>query len=174
MQPKGGKWRVAGRFSEPAGKVNKTDKQPGELARSYRSRVDGLLALALFLVPCALFAALAAGLPTLPSALRLAVLLPLAGVWALALWSFLATSYRIDASTLTVRSGPLRWVIALSQIESVRPTREARSAPALSLDRLRISYAGGRQLLVSPKDKEEFLRHLERGRAQALGARPSA
>jgi len=162
--------RPVGRVPELAGKMNKTDKQPRERPRSYRSRVDGLLALPLFVVPAALLVALGAGSPAVPSALRLTVLLPVVGVWGFALWVFLGTSYRIDANTLTVRSGPLCWVIALSEIESVTPTREARSGPALSLDRLRILYGGGRKMLISPRDKERFLRDLDRSRAQALGA----
>ena len=48
-------------------------------------------------------------------------------------------------------------------IREVRPTTNPLSAPALSLDRLRIDYEEGgrvRSLLVSPKDKEGFLQEL--------------
>lgn len=77
---------------------------------------------------------------------------------------------------LLVRSGPFRWRIAIDGIESIRPSRSPLSSPALSLDRLEITYGGGRRLLISPEDREGFLeaivarsRHLHRaglGRAE--------
>jgi len=152
--------------------VNKTGEPARAQPRRYRSRVDALLIVALLGVPLALFMSLGSGLLGLPIGLRLATLLPLIVLFTLMLWSLLATHYTIDADNLTVRSGPMRWVIALSQIESVAPTRDARSGPALSLDRLRICYGGGRQILISPKDKEAFIRDLERGLHQALDAEP--
>jgi len=129
-----------------------------------------LLVVALLVVPLALFSSLGSGLLGLPMALRLATLLPLVGLFCLVLWTMLSTYYTIDETDLTVRSGPMRWVIALSQIESVTPTRDARSGPALSLDRLRICYGGGRQMLISPQDKEAFIRDLERGLHHLLDA----
>lgn len=140
-----------------------------EQPRRYRSRVDALLVVALLGVPLALFMSIGSGLLGLPIVLRLATLLPLIALFCLVLWSMAATHYTIDTKNLTVRSGPIRWVIALSQIESVTPTRDARSGPALSLDRLRIRYAGGRQILISPQDKEAFIRDLERHLRQVLG-----
>lgn len=116
---------------------------------------------------------LGSGLLGLPIALRLATLLPLIGLFCMVLWCLLATHYTIDANNLTVRSGPMRWVIALSQIESITPTRDARSGPALSLDRLRICYGGGRQVLISPQDKEAFIRDLERRLHRFLDAEPT-
>ena len=73
--------------------------------------------------------------------------------------TFRATDYRIEGEELTVRSGPFRWRIEIGSIGSIRPTRSAVSAPALSLDRLRIEY-GGRAILVSPREKEQFIREL--------------
>jgi len=143
--------------------VNKTGEPARQQPRRYRSRADALLVVALIGVPLALFTSLGSGLLGLPIATRLATLFPLIGIFCLVLWSMLATHYTIDATKLTVRSGPMRWVISLSQIESVTPTRDARSGPALSLDRLRICYGGGRQILISPQEKEAFIRDLERG-----------
>jgi len=150
--------------------VNKTGESAREQPRCYRSRVDTLLVVALLVIPLALFSSLGSGLLGLPIALRLATLLPLVGIFCLVLWTLRSTYYTINESDLTVRSGPMRWVIALSQIESVTPTRDARSGPALSLDRLRICYGGGRQMLISPQDKESFIRDLERGLHRCLDA----
>ena len=69
----------------------------------------------------------------------------------------LNTRYIVSADELLVVSGPIRWQIALADIDAVLPTRSVLSSPALSLDRLEISYSGGRKLLVSPKDKAGFL-----------------
>lgn len=65
---------------------------------------------------------------------------------------------------LEVRSGALyRKQIPLSAIQTVRPTRNPLSAPAWSLDRLRVSYemdGGEGFVLISPKDKIGFVREL--------------
>ncbi|MDQ3834865.1 MAG: PH domain-containing protein [Actinomycetota bacterium] len=71
--------------------------------------------------------------------------------------------YEITSSRLIVRSGIMRSNIPLSSIEEVRPTRNPLSAPAWSLDRLRIDYKkDGRVgfMLVSPEDKTQFMRDL--------------
>jgi hypothetical protein len=46
--------------------------------------------------------------------------------------------------------------------------RGALSSPALSLDRLRVEYGRSQWLMISPADKERFLRELNARRA-ALG-----
>ena len=76
----------------------------------------------------------------------------LAGV----LWIQFATYYRIDGSTLIVRSGPMRWNIPIASITSVTPTDDPTSGPALSLRRLRVEY-GAKEMLISPADQEAFV-----------------
>jgi hypothetical protein len=71
--------------------------------------------------------------------------------------------YEITQAELVARSGFMRWRVPLAEIREVRPTRSAASAPAWSLDRLRVEYLKGgrpRVLLVSPEDKRAFLRDL--------------
>ena len=77
--------------------------------------------------------------------------------FAIPLWLLLATTYEIDDETLRVRSGPFRWLIPLDEIERVEETRSALSAPALSLDRIRIVYGSGKSIMVSPQNKEDFI-----------------
>ncbi len=75
-------------------------------------------------------------------------------------WVMLATSYTVDGRDLTVRSGPFRWRVPLSDIRSVEPARgflSLRSGPALSMKRLVVTYRNGRTLLVSPKDQQRFM-----------------
>jgi len=52
----------------------------------------------------------------------------------------------------------MRWRIPAREITRITPTRSLTSSPALSLDRLRIEYDGGRQaVLVSPVDQDAFI-----------------
>ena len=76
---------------------------------------------------------------------------------ALPLWLLLGTFYRIDDEHLRIRSGPFRWTIRLRDITSVRPSRSPISSPALSLDRLEITYGAGQRILVSPRDHGAFI-----------------
>jgi hypothetical protein len=80
----------------------------------------------------------------------------------LPLWMLLSTQYRVEGSELRIQSGPFRWKIATSSITSVTRTRSALSSPALSLDRLRIEYGSGKAIMISPLDREGFLRAIGR------------
>ena len=130
------------------------------MPRIYRSKIDGFVKLAAFGLVAALVLAV-----------RTQQLHPATGSWpliafvgalslGLVLWTVLGTYYTIDDARLRVRSGPFSWVIDLKDIESVTPTRSPLSSPALSLDRLRIDYGGGHSLMVSPGDKEAFVKDL--------------
>jgi PH (Pleckstrin Homology) domain-containing protein len=90
-------------------------------------------------------------------------------VLALIAATFRATRYEVTGREVIARSPPFRWRIEIDGIESIRPSRSLVSSPALSTDRLEIRYAGGKTLLVSPRDREGFLtavvarsRHLHR------------
>lgn len=71
-------------------------------------------------------------------------------------WLLMSTKYIITGDELLVRSGPFSHTIQIGSISSVRDTRNSRSSPALSLDRLLISYGNGQSIMVSPRDKEKF------------------
>lgn len=87
---------------------------------------------------------------------------------ALPLWVMLSTRYTLTVSELRIASGPFRWRIPLRQIWSVTPTRSLLSSPALSLDRLRIDYGHDNWIMLSPRDKERFLKELEVRRSSVL------
>lgn len=78
----------------------------------------------------------------------------------LPLWLLLSTRYIVTHELLIVRSGPFTWKIPRSDISQVQPSRSFLSSPALSLDRLEIKYGAGKSLLVSPADKEAFVKAL--------------
>jgi len=86
---------------------------------------------------------------------------------ALPAWLLMATHYTLEDTELRVRSGPFRWSVPIREITAITPTRNPLSSPALSLDRLRIDYGRGRSLMISPADKDGFLRELERRRKTA-------
>lgn len=67
--------------------------------------------------------------------------------------------YVIRDSSLIVKDGIFQHTYNINGIKSIKPTRTLLSSPAASLDRLEINFAHDR-LIVSPKQKEEFIRHL--------------
>ena len=100
-----------------------------------------------------------------------ALLWPLALLLAagilLPVWALVSLRYFLSDDALRVRCGPFRWRIPIREIKSVTPTNDAKSSPAMSLDRLLIEYGDGNRLMISPEPREEFLRQLEHRRRQA-------
>ena len=90
----------------------------------------------------------------------------LLAVIAFVIWVWVGTGYRTDEREMVVRSGPFRWRVPLDAITSVQPTRNPLSSPALSLHRLEVRY-GRRIIMISPRERTEFLRHLQRRCPQA-------
>ncbi|RQO34849.1 hypothetical protein DBR37_10775 [Herminiimonas sp. KBW02] len=133
----------------------------------YRSKVDIWLFVVLaFAALVALYSAgqtMAAGTT---SAILVALLVAVVGV-GLPLWLLLSTRYTLQTSHLLVQSGPFKWLVPLADIKSITPSNNPLSSPALSLDRLRIDYGKGRMLLISPRDKEQFLSDIEAARRAA-------
>jgi hypothetical protein len=76
-------------------------------------------------------------------------------------WVFVSTKYNLTDEELLVRSGPFRWHIPLVSITSIDRTRNPLSGPALSLDRLAVSYGDGRCILISPRELDEFLAEIK-------------
>lgn len=87
---------------------------------------------------------------------------------AFLLWPLYGTWYAIFPDHLLIRFAGVIRRIPLTQIERVVPRKNARLAPALSLDRLCVVYtvsAGKmagvkREVLISPVEPERFLRDL--------------
>ena len=72
--------------------------------------------------------------------------------------------YVITESQLIIDQSMGKWgkeVIDISTIKSIEPTHTILSAPASSLDRLRISYNKYDEVVISPRRKEEFIRQLQ-------------
>ena len=89
--------------------------------------------------------------------LVLVILLPIV---VLPWWLFRSTKYTVGAEELLIRSGPFRWRVPIAKIESITPTNNPLSSPALSLDRLEIKYGPRKSIMVSPLDKVGFVEAL--------------
>jgi hypothetical protein len=81
---------------------------------------------------------------------------------AVVLW----LNYQITAAEMVVRCGMLMHRhISLASIDEVRPDRNPASAPAWSLDRLRVDYRKNGEsafIMISPEDKDAFMEELAR------------
>lgn len=69
--------------------------------------------------------------------------------------------YTLTDRQLIVRSGLVRRRIAYRDITAVEPSGSLWAAPALSLRRVKVSFAGRFQL-VSPRERERFIHDLQR------------
>lgn len=87
-----------------------------------------------------------------------ATILACIGATALIVSLLIRTFYIVERGVLRVVSGPFSWKIPIDKITSVSPSRSLLSSPALSLDRLLIRYGKRRRIMVSPADKQGFLR----------------
>lgn len=75
-------------------------------------------------------------------------------------WLLISTRYIVDDTDLKIISGPFSWNIPIQSITSVREVENAITSPALSFDRLEISYDEDKVIHVSPADKAQFIQKL--------------
>jgi hypothetical protein len=78
------------------------------------------------------------------------------------IWMLTTTCYIIDERNLVIQYGPFKKTVPLESIKRVRRTSNPLSSPALSLKRLEIVYSDHKTVLISPKDREEFMRMLQK------------
>ena len=135
----------------------------------YRSKTDTwLVALLTVAIIASSFAAIKVLSVGTLAAWAIAVFIVTIGA-GLPLWLLFSTFSILEHTQLMVQSGPFKWRIPVADITSVKPSRNPLSSPALSLDRLRIDYGQGRSLMISPSNKDQFVRDIEiirRGNAQ--------
>lgn len=140
----------------------------------YSSKVDGWLVPVMVIAIAGLVAGLVSVFvsPT-PWPVRALTIVTVVVVTMLLFSVFRNTWYEVGTTDLRIVSGPLKWKIPISEITEIRPTRNPLSSPALSLDRLKISYGRKKFVLVSPADKEGFVAVLEKARHDAADGPPS-
>ena len=126
------------------------------------SKVDGwVIPVMLVAIGGMIWALLSVMITETPWLVRIATAAVTVLVLGLLVSLFTRTHYTIADGELRVVSGPFRRTIPLSAITSIEPSRNPLSSPALSLDRLKISYGNKKYVLISPADKTGFLSAIE-------------
>ena len=84
------------------------------------------------------------------------VVIPLSLVYIL----LLPTYYIIDDNSLTIKCGFSKEKIDISMIKKIKETNSWLTSPALSLDRIEIFYKRYNRIMISPKNKHDFIQDL--------------
>ena len=128
----------------------------------FPSRIDAWLAAVVLLAvlsPLAVVAVQGAGSGAEQVVVWVTALLPLLAGGLL----LLPCRYTLAGDHLHIRCGLIRQRIAYRDITGIAPSRSILSAPALSLQRVKVSYRRGRGQgfqLVSPRERERFMQTL--------------
>lgn len=83
------------------------------------------------------------------------------------LWVYFFTYYELTNKGLRVVCGPYRRMITYEKITGVEASRTLVSGPALSLDRVKVTTTGMLPIIISPLEKEKFIKKLEEKLAKA-------
>lgn len=138
----------------------------------FQSKVDGwiasLIVLAVAASASAIWAVARGG--TVQGATAV-LLIGLPGI-VLPMWVRTRTRYPLTDDALLVSSGPFHWRVLLRDIRTIEPSRSGLSAPALSLDRVRIDDGAGRSVLISPKERKRFVEALSNAMALNRASTP--
>ncbi len=70
---------------------------------------------------------------------------------------YFGTYYEVQHDHLIIRCGPFRQTLSFDRITAIAPTRSIYSAPALSRDRLQVSFDTYGKVQISPADRTGFL-----------------
>jgi Bacterial PH domain len=125
----------------------------------FRSKIDGKLMVLGIVAPCVALFAVANGAQHAVGLLWLPLIATIV-VAVVVVWILMSTYYEFENQLIVAHCGPLSWRIPINEISTICESNSARSGPALSMDRLEISFGRGRVLMISPKDKAGFLREL--------------
>ena len=132
------------------------------LYMKYRSKVDWWVHLALLpLFPATVWVIWLYFTEDSSATMLWAGVAPMILTLVLIVWIYASTYYRFDDDMLYIRCGPFRVKVAYGEITGVRQTRSPWSSMALSLDRIEIKYGSGKVVMISPKQKQDFLEQLE-------------
>lgn len=122
----------------------------------YPSKVDAWLAILLITVPL-----LVIGLGIYLGDLTAMILIPTGLLMALGFAAIaIPCRYTLTEKHLTIQCGMLRERIQLQNIRDAVPSSDPLSAPALSLQRVKIEL-GNDFRLISPRDRERFIREIK-------------
>lgn len=77
-------------------------------------------------------------------------------------WIWFRTGYTVTEKELEIKSGFIQFKIPLEEIIRIRKSNSPFSSPALSLDRLEIRYGNSKKVLISPENKESFIKAIRK------------
>jgi len=127
------------------------------MKKIYKSKIGLELAIPLVLV---FGTVLTLTISQEPSWIGIVIFLP---VILFVVHMFMTTEYTIDNDKLTVKCGFLyNKTIDIKSIRKITETNNPLSSPATSLDRLEINYGKFDSVLISPKQKSEFINEIKR------------
>jgi len=129
----------------------------------FASKVDGwMIPVMIVAVAGMIWSLVAVMIAEAPWSIRIVVAVVTVLVIVLLFSVFTRTHYTVANGELRIVSGPFRRTISLADITGVEPTRNPLSSPALSMDRLKVSYGKKKYILISPADKTGFLNAIGR------------
>lgn len=70
------------------------------------------------------------------------------------------TIYKIEEDILDIYYGPFRFEVVISEITSIRHAKNIFTGPALSIERIEITYSNYNVIQISPKEKEALIKQL--------------
>ena len=70
------------------------------------------------------------------------------------------TIYKIEGDMLHIYYGPFRFKVKISEITSIRHAKNIFTGPALSIERIEITYSNYNVIQISPKEKETLVKQL--------------
>mgnify|MGYP000164766877 CR=1 FL=1 len=70
------------------------------------------------------------------------------------------TKYEVFENDLVITCGFFRWKISKQDITEIKETKSILASPALSLNRLKITYRNNKAIIISPENKEHFIKSL--------------
>lgn len=125
----------------------------------FQSKIDSWLLVLLIIAIAGQVAAIVAVVASSSSGFETAIVIAITvpGI-SLIVSILLRTHYTIFDGELRIVSGPFFWTISISDITDIVPSKNILSSPALSLDRLKITYGSNKKVLISPEDTDGFLR----------------
>ena len=128
-------------------------KYPPTMKTVYRTKVSITLILIISLIMGCILILLAVSSKWIPFFIDLLL-------YASILYLMVSIKYEINELQLIIHQAMGKMTIDINTIKSIEPTHTILSAPASSLDRLRISYNKYDDVVISPRRTEEFIQHL--------------
>ena len=94
---------------------------------------------------------------------KISAIVVLIFVLAFILYLFVSIKYTISNQNLNIKGGFLvNENIDISKIKKIEKTFNILASPAASLDRIEIKYGDGNSILISPKNKTEFINDVKK------------